>query len=151
MWSTVFKPRSLRLAAVHRSHSAALSAHNRYLSEAAASQRAQRSPQEGAGSLEKTNHTTAASSTASTAPRAPRAEGTIASVFASLSGEEEKPLPERFASLKRLVLRLMAMRLMLTCFLNLQTPSELLGGRAKVDCLVERLAGRSTTCDGRDY
>ncbi|KAJ9100015.1 hypothetical protein QFC19_005833 [Naganishia cerealis] len=34
-------------------------------------------------------------------PRKPRAEGTIASVFASLSGEKAVPLPERFTELKR--------------------------------------------------
>lgn len=35
------------------------------------------------------------------AKRAPRAEGTIASVFASLSGEKAVALPTRFADLKR--------------------------------------------------
>jgi hypothetical protein len=34
-------------------------------------------------------------------PRKPRAEGTIASVFASLSGEKAVALPDRFSDLKR--------------------------------------------------
>lgn len=34
-------------------------------------------------------------------PRKPRAEGTIASVFASLSGEKTIALPNRFIDLKR--------------------------------------------------